>query len=390
MLVAMGPYELAHLSRTLWLVVAIPILGALFQGFVVRRWIRGSSACATGEAESGRKARPSSIGAIDSARVAGLATIALTTAAFMAHVVQLRGTAGAGLVLDAVVSAAPGSVIDTSLVLALDRLSASLGAVACVVALASAAQLASRPSPQRGWAAWAWLDIALASTLMVLLADGVCALAIGWAMATVVGAWILASDDARASVAMGGRGALAIGALIVGGGIVYLGLEGDGRLQYVAVHADSGDAGATSAPGAMDPGASPMGALTMTSPPGAEVLVDRGLEPGLRVPFVRAPVASGRRVLHVHGSPGMADAVIELTFAPGDHFELIAVGPTLSFHAMASELALRDPLGAPPAALGGDCCERRPSRKPSRRCSLGLLERPSMCCFPFVARSPVR
>jgi hypothetical protein len=378
MLEAMGPVELVHVSRTLWIVIAIPMAGALWQFAVARHWTRGASGL------------PAASRAIDSARVAGLVVVSLTAAAFLAHVVQLRGSVDPEMLLDAVVATSPVGLIDTSLVLELDRLSASFGAVACLVGLAAAARLASRPSPERGWAAWAWLEFALASTLVSLLADGVWTLAIGWAMTIVAGAWLLASDDARASVAVGGRGALALGALLVGGAVVFSSLGSDARPRFEAVRVHSAEASAETESQAQEGGDTPSGTLTLTSPAGAQVLVDDAGTPSLRAPFVRAWVAAGSRVLRIRTGSGTGEFTLAVSFAPGDNVTLVALGPTLSFHAMMDELTLRDARGANASRaalargwIGAHKCQA--AWAAMLACIVGAL---LMCRVPTAARSP--
>jgi hypothetical protein len=378
MLEAMGPVEFVHASRTLWIVVAIPMAGVVWQFVVARLSMRGSS----GQTAASR--------AIDSARVAGLAAVSLTAAGFLAHVAQLRGAVDLGMLLDAVVVASPVGLLDTSLVLELDRLSATFGAVTCLVGLAAAARLASRPSPERGWAAWAWLQFALASTLVCLLADGVWTLAIGWAMTTVAAAWILASDDARASVAVGGRGALAVGALLVGGAVVFSSLGADGRPRFEAEGVQSAEPSAETESQAQEGTDPPSVTLTLTSPAGAQVLIDDAAAPPLRAPFVRAKVAAGTRVLHIRTNPGDGEFALSVSFAPGDSVKLVEIGPTLSFHAMMDELALRGPHGANAsrAALARGLNGAQNCSAASAAMLAWIIGAFLMCCVPTAARSP--
>jgi len=393
MLEAMGPFEFVRVSRTLWMVVAIPMIGVLWHAFVARSWIRG---CSWGG--------PTTARAIDSARLAGLVAVSLTAAAFLAHVAQLRGSGTSGRLIEGVVAAAPIGLLDTSLVLALDRLSATWGTVVCVVGLAAAARLASRPAAQRGWAAWAWLEFALGCTLVSLLADGVWTIAIGWATTTIACAWLLASDDGRASVAMGGRGALALGALLIGGAIVFSSLDCEPRSRFVAervgwpeassepeshTQLDEGGASRPSS-GSPEAGDAPTGTVTLASPPGAQVLVDDADSPALRAPFVRAVVAAGHHVLHIRTGLGAEDCVVAVDVAPGDDVTLVARGPTLSFHAMASEFALGDGHGAkaPRSILAAGL--RGAESIPAAWAAMvaWIVGASLMGCVPMAARSP--
>ncbi len=318
---------MVQVSPTLWVVVAIPMAGVLWQTLVIRRWVARS----TGATDP---ARP-----IDSARAAGLAFLSLTAAAFLAHVSRLRSSSDPGMLIDAVVPAAPIGALDTSLVLVLDRLSASAGSVACFVGLACAARLASRPSAERGWAAWSWLEFALASTLVCLLADGVSTLAVGWAMTTVAGAWILASDDARASTAMGGRGALAIAALLVGGAALVAALGEPAQSHFEVLRARL--------PGTPD--------STVSQLPGPS-----------------------------------EESAIALSFAPGDDATLVALGPTGSFRAMAEEFASEEQrtVGAAPAMASAEATELGKRSGVWTAVLAWIVGGFLMSRIPFSARSP--
>ena len=85
----------------------------------------------------------------------------------------------------------------------------------------------------------------------------------------------------------------------------------------------------------------------MTSLAGAAVFLDDARTSLLRAPFVRAPLASGPHALRIHPGDGADEALLpHIEVAPGEEIALIPLGPTLSFHTMSDQLALRDHAGA--------------------------------------------
>jgi hypothetical protein len=87
--------------------------------------------------------------------------------------------------------------------------------------------------------------------------------------------------------------------------------------------------------------------LTMTSLAGAAVFLDDARTSSLRAPFVRAPLAAGPHALRIHPGDGADEALLpHIEVAPGEEIALIPLGPTLSFHTMSDQLALRDHVGA--------------------------------------------
>jgi hypothetical protein len=210
------------------------------------------------------------------------------------------------------------------------------------VVLGAAGLLAARPAPERGWRPWAWLQLALAGALLAFLGDGFLTVAMGWSLAAAAGAWLAGWHDAGAGVVIGTRGAVALASLLIGSSLLFWGLGGswddagyspDAQPPVVAVHAGAGGSETT---------------LTLTSLAGTLVFIDDARTPSLRAPFVRAPLTAGPHALRLHPGDGTPDAVLpRVEAAPGEEIALVPLGPTLSFHTMADQLALRDRSGAP-------------------------------------------
>ncbi len=325
-----GTLQRLALSRTLWLVVAWPLVGLLWQLTVARRRIGRA-----GDAEAVLRE-------LRSARVAGLGCIGLAVTATLGHaLLLLRLPSGSRALFEPVARGARFGEVDAGLVLLLDGRALAACGLVCAVSLGAAAVLATRPPPERGWRPWAWLQLALAAALVSALADGFLTVAIGWGLASAAGAWLAGWHDAHAGVVAGTRGAAALGALLFGAGLLFWGLGGswdeDGYTPelhpaVVAVHAGAG-AGDSS--------------LTMTSLSGAAVFLDDARTPSLRAPFVRAPLSEGPHAIRVHPGDGADDAQLApVDVAAGEELQLVPLGPTLSFHTMADELSLRDRSGA--------------------------------------------
>ncbi len=326
-----GTLQRLALSRTLWLVIAWPLVGLLWQLAVARRRIGRAG-------DAGAVLRE-----LRSARVAGVGCIALAATATLGHaLLLLRLPAGARALLEPVARGARFGDVDAGVVFLLDGRSLAACVLLCLVSLGAAAVLATRPAPERGWRPWAWLQLALAGALVSVLADGFLTVAFGWTLASAAGAWLVGWHDARAGVVSATRGAAALAALLFGSALLFWGLGGswdeEGYTPEVHPRVVAAHVGAVVGEAS----------LTMTSLVGAAVFLDDARTPSSHAPFVRAPVAVGAHALRVHPGDGADDAVLpHVEVGPGEEIALIPVGPTLSFHTMADELALRDRAGAP-------------------------------------------
>jgi hypothetical protein len=333
-----GPVMRLVASGTLWLVVAAPLLGALWQAVVARRMIeraRGS----TGHARE-----------LARARQAALVFVGLAAAATLAHALMLSGVAGPGehALFERVARGVRVGVLDVGIDLVLEPTSAVVCALTCGAALAAAARLAG------SWRVWACLELALAGALAAVLADGFATLALAWALGGAAAASVAAWGGERPAVIAGTRAVGAIGALLLGAAILFWGLGGG--WQGADYAPDLGPRFVAASVARSDTQDTPGAWLTMTSVPGARLFLDDArvpLEAGrhaVRSPFARVPVTPGIHGLRIHPGDGADDTVVDrVTFGEGEELALVPLGPTLSFREIAAQLALRDERGERPA-----------------------------------------
>jgi hypothetical protein len=236
------PVQRMALSRTLWLIVAPPlvgfvallVLGAVLRGLHIRglRFGRGGALV----------------------RRIGLTASLLSAAATLGQAVHLAGLAPG---MQGLVQQAPRArvgLLDVGLGFALDRMSCAACGLACVVTVVAGLVLRSRR-----WRTWAWLDLALAGALLSFLADGFVSMLTGWVLSAAAAAWLAGWRDARAGAVRATRGAVAVAALLVGGAFVFWGLaarwDGDDYVLAPGVDlaspsdaADGARSGSASAP----------------------------------------------------------------------------------------------------------------------------------------------
>jgi hypothetical protein len=355
-----GPLQRLVPSGTLWLVVAWPFAGLLWQVLVVRR--QTERARNLGEARR----------ALLSARNAGLCCTALAFASTVAHIVVLvRAPEGAGALFQSLGRGARFGQLDAQIDLLFDPLAAAFCATACMVALAAAALVAARPSSGGGWKSWAWLHLSSGGALVAFAGDGFVGTAVGWSMVGAAGAWLAGWNDVWAGVVAAMRSAVALGAMLVGAVLLFWSLGGswDGddylpdtqaRFAAARVVGRSGRSGAHDAEGAV--GVARSGgrraddhpdivngpSLTFTGLPGALVFVDDVHAAPMQSPFVDMPVHPGAHTLRIHTSDGAGDQLVRrVTFDEGDEeVALVALGPTLAFRGITDQLALRDREGS--------------------------------------------
>jgi hypothetical protein len=332
-----GPLQRIVLSQTLWLVVAWPIVGFLWQALVARRRI----ARARGQTDMRR--------ALASARTVGIACIALAAISTLAHAVLLMPAQGGDHALfEHVARGARFGNIDGDIDLLFDPLAAAFSGLACVIALCASVFLATSPPPARGWRTWAWLQLSLGGALVTFVADGFVGTALGWALAGAAGAWLAGWNHAGAWTIAAMRTAVAIAAMLIGAILLFWGLGGswDGDEYLPDLQSHFSTVRIDSSEGDVAPGGP---ALTFTSLPGALVFVDEARIPSMRSPFVRVGVRTGTHALLVRPGDGSGDDVLGLVaFAEGDEIAVVPVGPTLRYRAIADQLVLRDAQGDNP------------------------------------------
>ncbi len=204
------PLQRLVLSRTLWLMVAPPLLGFFWS--------------------LGRRLRPAAEAQPEPwPRRVGVGSVLLASGATLVHVARLAyAPAGVGALLQRVGSGARIGPVDTGFDLLLDPLSGAACSLACAVAMAGAVLLvSSRAHQERNWKVWAWLELALAGSLLSFLAGGFVTMLLGWTLAGAAGAWLAGWTDRRAGAVRATRAALAMMALLVGATLLGREPEGD-------------------------------------------------------------------------------------------------------------------------------------------------------------------
>jgi hypothetical protein len=322
------PVQRMALSRTLWLIVAPPLVGFVALLVLHALQVRGL-----------RLGRGGAF-----VRRIGLGSALLSAAATLGQAVHLAGLAPGMLGLVQQAPRARVGVLEVGLGFALDRMSCAACGLACAVTMMAALALRSRR-----WRTWAWLDLALAGALLSFLADGFVTLLVGWALSAVAAAWLAGWRDARAAAVRATRGALSVTALLVGAAFVFWGLAArwDGEDYALAPGVDLTMASdAADAPRAGLPSAPVRPSLTF-----AEIATD-----------VSAEARSEEPGVGEHPAPGGLDAM-SLAFAAfvvaaaslalssprsGVPFALSAVGSGATFGVVGPYLLLRMAATAPP------------------------------------------
>jgi hypothetical protein len=312
-----GSLQRLVLSRTLWLILVGPAVGAIWQLVVERRRAAGD------------------------ARRSAMFSLVLAAGTTAAHVVILaRLPHGGRALLEPIAGGAHIGQLDASLALWFDPIAAAGALLACMVALVAALLAPGRVARESGWRAWAWIQVTLEAALIAFLADGFVTTAIGWSLAALSAAWLAGWTDADAARVAATRGAVAIGALMVGAVLFFWGLggawEGDDFVPDVQPRFVAARAGAATA-------RTQGGTVTLTGAAGALVFVDDARRDSLRAPFVRVPVQGGSHGFRIHRGVATEDAVVpRVSFDGGDEIALVPIGPTLTFRTIADQLALRD------------------------------------------------
>ncbi len=186
------------LSRTLWLIVAPPFVGFVWQ-LVRQMRVPGGRGLDTGS------------------RRIGVGSVVLATGATLGHALRLaRAPSGTDAFAQSAAGAVHAGRLGAGIGLRLDRLSTTAALLACAVAVAVAALLASRKTDVRRGHPWAWLELSLAGALLSFLADGFVPMVAGWTIAAAAAAWLEGWADPRPGAVRATRGALAILALLLG------------------------------------------------------------------------------------------------------------------------------------------------------------------------------
>jgi NADH-quinone oxidoreductase subunit M len=325
-----GPLQRVVLSRTLWVMVALPLLGVAWHVVLWRR--RAAHAGVGGPTEA----------QLSGARTVGLGTVVITTAAVIGHAIALlRLDAGSRAMLDPLARGVALGGLEAPLDLWMDATAAVECTLACAAATGAAVVLAMRPGAERGWRPWTWLHLALVGAMLSFLADGFAGLALGWSLSAAAAAWLAGWSNARAAAVAATRRALAVVSLALGAALLFWALGGDWDAEDYGVDAPDGIAAVhlESRGGAAS--------VTMTAPGGALAYVDDSRVPLARVPFVRATLPVGSHIVRVVTGARDEEAA-RVTLGEGDEAVLVPLGPTLAMHAMREELAVHDARGEAP------------------------------------------
>jgi hypothetical protein len=336
-----GPLQRLALSKSLWTIVAPPLLAFAWHVALGRR----RATRASGETEMAR--------AVVLSRGIGIASMLAVTVATVAHEVLIARTiAGPRALFEPLVRCARIGQLDVGIDLLFDRFSAVACCLVCVVALGVAGLLARNPPTPGDWRAWAWLELTVGGALLASVADGFVATAVGWTLVVAAATWIASWSDGRAAAVIATRGAAGIATLTIAASLLFWGFGGawweaeylpDPGLRFAAMRSDEESPGATPQATDEDPDEPGPGSITLTSMPGASVFIDEARTPAMRAPFVRAALPAGSHVLRVHPGGATADvAVGPFTLGSGETITLVQFGPTLSFREMATQLVVRE------------------------------------------------
>jgi hypothetical protein len=343
-----GPLQRLALSRTLWLVLLWPLLGAVWQLLVARRGV-------SAEGSVGR--RETAL-----ARHMAMAALVLTATSALAHAVLLARLPPAGhALLQPLLAGLRLGLFDASFALWFDPLSAAGVLLACLVALGAAMVVPHELPPALAWRAWAWILVSLEGALIAFLADGLVMTAFAWSLVAVAGAGVAGWGDDRVAAVAATRGAAAILLLLLGGSALFGGLAGawdpndverDTHPRFVVADMASGPAaplpaGSGTSPVVAEGQGAPPAYLTMTDATGVQVFVDEARAVSLRSPFVHVPIVPGSHSFRLRLGPADEVTVGHVLLQSGQDVALVPLGPMLAFRALAGQAEVRDRAGNP-------------------------------------------
>lgn len=263
-----------------------------------------------------------------------------------AHAVRAAQTPPGRVASQHVAQLARIGQLDLSLDLVRDPTSATLAVL--LAFLAFAAVLHAVWTVERGLATrLAWIGLAAGASLLVVLADGLAAVALGLQLATLAG-WALA----------GGRGARSLGLALAGDtGVVFA-----AWILFWSLGGTFGTSGYTPDPFprfalvVLPDAPRPDGKATvsLTTYEGALVSSDEGPPlPGepLRSPFTLT-LDPGNYSFQIEAGAATAELLVtHVTLAPGRAYVLSPYGPTASFRNLADQLAVARPTPTGPISV---------------------------------------
>jgi hypothetical protein len=340
---------LLHVQRSdaLWLVPAVPALGALMRAALAPE--------------------PDARGQAATRRVWALAPTAVAVLLLGSQLWALGS-----LEPDARLLFSPGplafrvGIFEASLGLALDPLAAVVAAaVAAIGVAAQGSRVDGRHAPA--------IDVAVSGALFALLSEGFLGLLIGSALCSVALATVAfegGSATAALSLGRAGDAASSLGAVLLlwalgGSWGIALGWEPtytrhnpaptnvsqldsldsddpDGPPALLPVLIGSAPPVASAAPKGAIPDLSAKGAITLAGMPGSKLFLKGAAESAGESPVVRREVYAGRIDVEVERASGKRIRYRALDVPAGREIALVTVGPTWSFRELRDQLAIED------------------------------------------------
>ena len=387
-----GPIQALELASWLWLVPFFAAMGALANVLYASGFSARALRALHGElADEASPALPPfvAVSPATAARIA-VASLGLSTVLAALHAVILLGLPPyERFLLDHVWPMVRVGQLDVGLDLSLDPL-AALVTVLVTGAGTAVAWYAGKSGTGR-WDLFAWIGVFVSALVLVVLADNVVLLLVGWVVLSLAGNALAATGTERALGAWARRMELALPrvgevAVILGARVLFWGLGGswtrDGAYQsdmdarISAVSVTTSDARPSADDPALRGGAATKGRgfLTVTGLPGALVYLDESRTPiineggaPLVTPFRRHELPGGSHSFRVAPDDRVQDVVHEsktthvvlggvlpnytvprTAFGADREVALTVLGPTLRFREVRDQLVLSDASGHHP------------------------------------------
>lgn len=377
-----GPLTHVSLAGALWLIPLLPLVAALVHVAI------GASRLIAPKAPTKIEAKD------DRGRIANVAILAMLLS-FLATAFHLQKLLdlpeGERALLQHVWRMARFGQLDVNLDLLFDPLSAVMclviTGVGGLVMTYAARSLEQQQHEASYWRFFAWTSFLVFAMLLLVLADNVVAMFLGWGGASIA-VWALVGFRRDASTGRAAMKSFLVSRLgdagfVLGAALLFWGLGGSwGDSDYIpdlSPRFASVAVGPARVPGdrtaqapslkvdqrgavekiesddkhRVIPPTSGKGMLTLTSHAGAIVFMDDSRTPlldgdePLRSPFVRFPVTGGIHSFRIHPGGGLDDYLVAHVALGGEREVSLAVfGATLSFTQIRDQLAVSDAKGA--------------------------------------------
>lgn len=349
-----GPLQTVVESHTLWLVVLLPLLGAVLNAAVGWKLQRSSF----GKALSQKL----HIGSLSVSSIAIGAMVASFSLAVWHVVTLMRLPVEHRTLLNVLWPMVRVGSFDLSFALSLDQLSAVMLLVVTGIGLLihvyATAYMQTEPSY---WRFFSYLNLFIFSMLLLILGDNFVVMFFGWegvglCSYLLIGFWYRDYKKASAGTKafltnrVGDFGFIAGMATLfwaLGGTWTSSGYVPDQEPRLVPVVIEQGADG-HGAHGTADTAhghaaATGDGLLTFTAFPGAQVFIDGNRAEPVTVPFVRKPISAGRHTFEVVMGGATDDLIVQHAIIPaGKETMLTPVGPVLTFRDVHNQLQIRE------------------------------------------------